>query len=146
MPANPWGLNMGETAIRNLEERVERLEKAVKALSEGVDSTERQTLRQTAHPISSDSTAASPSVGQRRGSAGTTPSSNVVLDQPTSTAGNSQFLGAVGVFCFILAGSYSIRLGITSGWITPMMQLAAVAIFGIGLVMAGFALRERDNQ
>jgi uncharacterized membrane protein len=27
-----------------------------------------------------------------------------------------------------------------------MMQLAAVAIFGIGLVMAGFALRERDNQ
>lgn len=27
-----------------------------------------------------------------------------------------------------------------------MMQLAAVAIFGLGLVMAGFALRDKDNQ
>lgn len=146
MTANPWGLNMPETVIKNLEERVERLENAVKALTEAVGSTQHRPARQTAHSISSDSASESHAGGHRRISTDGGSSPHAVPGQPIPSGGNSQFLGAVGVFCFLLAGSYSIRLGINSGWITPMMQLAAVAIFGIGLVMAGLALRDKDNQ
>jgi uncharacterized membrane protein len=59
---------------------------------------------------------------------------------------SAKFLGAVGVLCFILAGSYFIKLAIAQGWITPTMQLMAVVAFALSLIVAGFALRDSDTQ
>lgn len=137
---------MSDSAIKNLELRVEKLENAVRAL------VGEEALREPLHATRSE-----PSTPPRDPSqllkdqrndhirrALETPTHD--LEQPTPSSGNSQFLGAVGVICFVLAGSYSIRLGISSGWITPTIQLLAVTVLGLALIMAGFALREKDNQ
>jgi uncharacterized membrane protein len=59
---------------------------------------------------------------------------------------NAKLLGAVGVLCFILAGSYLIKLGIAEGWITPKIQLIALVAFAQVLIFAGFILHDRDVQ
>jgi uncharacterized membrane protein len=64
----------------------------------------------------------------------------------TDTPGSARFLGAVGVLCFLLAGSYFVKLAISEGWITPPMQLMALVGFSVALIFAGFLLRDLDNQ
>jgi uncharacterized membrane protein len=50
-------------------------------------------------------------------------------------------LGWGGAVAFLLAATYVIRLGIDSGWLTPIVQVAAVVAGGVVLIGAGFGLR-----
>ncbi|MGH8214582.1 MAG: DUF2339 domain-containing protein [Rhodanobacteraceae bacterium] len=53
----------------------------------------------------------------------------------------TSILGWGGALAFLLAAAYVIRLGIDSGWLTPVVQVAAVVAGGIVLIGVGFGLR-----
>jgi uncharacterized membrane protein len=53
----------------------------------------------------------------------------------------TSILGWGGALAFVLAAAYVIRLGIDSGWLTPVVQVAAAMAGGIVLIGAGFGLR-----
>jgi uncharacterized membrane protein len=55
-------------------------------------------------------------------------------------------LGWGGGIALVLAAVYLIRLGVDSGWLTPVRQVALAAIAGLALIVAGFALRGIDRQ
>ncbi len=58
----------------------------------------------------------------------------------------TQLLGWSGATALVLAAIYLIRLGIDSGWLTPVRQLA-LAAFGAGaLIAGGVLLRRLDRQ
>ncbi|MEZ4755021.1 MAG: DUF2339 domain-containing protein [Bdellovibrionota bacterium] len=59
---------------------------------------------------------------------------------------DSNLLGAVGVFFFILAASFFIKLAIDSGWLTPLRQFTGAVIFGCSLIALGFKLKKRDLE
>jgi uncharacterized membrane protein len=53
----------------------------------------------------------------------------------------TSILGWGGALAFLLAAAYVIRLGIDSGWLTPVVQVSSVVAGGIALIGAGFGLR-----
>ena len=55
-------------------------------------------------------------------------------------------LGWGGGIALVLAAAYLIRLGVDSGWLTPVRQVALASIAGLALVVAGFVLRGLDRQ
>jgi len=60
------------------------------------------------------------------------------------TQSTSKFLGCVAAICFVLAGSFLIKLAIDAGWLTPQRQLGLTFVLGISLIGAGFLLQKRD--
>src|SRR5882672_8961763 len=58
----------------------------------------------------------------------------------------TSILGWGGAVALVLAAAYLIRLGIDSGWLTPMRQVALAAIAGLVLIGAGFWLSALDRQ
>jgi len=64
--------------------------------------------------------------------------------------GNSSFatsiLGWGGAAAFVMAAAYLIRLGIDSGWLTPLVQIAAAVAGGLLLMVAGFRLRDSNPR
>lgn len=58
----------------------------------------------------------------------------------------TSILGWGGAAALVLAAAYLIRLGIDSGWLTPMRQVALAAIAGLLLIGAGFWLKALDRQ
>jgi len=55
-------------------------------------------------------------------------------------------LGKVGVICFVLAAGFIIKLSLDSGWLTPPRQVGLALMFGLGLIVAGFALMDSDRE
>jgi uncharacterized membrane protein len=55
-------------------------------------------------------------------------------------------LGWGGAAALVLAAAYLISLAIDAGWLTPMRQVACAALAGLGMIGAGFALRETNRQ
>lgn len=55
-------------------------------------------------------------------------------------------LGWTGASALVLAAAYLVRLGITSGWLTPERQVAGAAMLGLAMVGGGLALRLRDRR
>ncbi|MBI5868570.1 MAG: DUF2339 domain-containing protein [candidate division Zixibacteria bacterium] len=51
-------------------------------------------------------------------------------------------LGWGGVAALVLATAYMIRLAIENGWLTPARQVAIDGAFGLGLIVAGIAIRK----
>src|SRR5690349_8323921 len=58
----------------------------------------------------------------------------------------TSILGWGGAVALVLAAAYLIRLGIDSGWLTPMRQVALAVIAGLALIGAGFWLRALDRE
>jgi len=58
----------------------------------------------------------------------------------------SNVLGWAGAVALVLAAAYLIRLALNAGWLTPLVQVAAAALFGFLLVGAGFALRSANHR
>ena len=58
----------------------------------------------------------------------------------------TQLLGWSGATALVLAAIYLIRLGIDSGWLTPVRQLALAAFGGGALIVGGVLLRRLDRQ
>lgn len=54
----------------------------------------------------------------------------------------TSILGWGGALAFVLAAAYVIRLGIDSGWLTPVVQVATAMAGGFLLIGAGFGLRK----
>lgn len=59
---------------------------------------------------------------------------------------SGNWLGVVGIVCFVLAAAFIIKLSIDSGWLTPVRQIGLAALFGFGLIAAGFALMKSDRE
>lgn len=55
-------------------------------------------------------------------------------------------LGWAGAVAFVLAAAYLIRLAVDAGWLTPTVQVAGAALFGIALIAVGFALRSSNHR
>ena len=58
----------------------------------------------------------------------------------------TQLLGWSGATALVLAAIYLIRLGIDSGWLTPVRQLGLAAFGGAALIVGGILLRRLDRQ
>ncbi|MEW6445475.1 MAG: DUF2339 domain-containing protein [Pseudomonadota bacterium] len=65
---------------------------------------------------------------------------------PAPSFGATQLLGWSGATALVLAALYLIRLGIDSGWLTPLRQLALAAFGGGGLIAGGLLLRRLDRH
>jgi len=63
---------------------------------------------------------------------------------PQSKPSGGVWLASVGIFFFILAASFFIKLAIDSGWLTPARQLFGAMAFGFALITAGATLRSKD--
>lgn len=72
------------------------------------------------------------------------PAPQPIAAAPARTGGN--LLGIVGVICFVLAAGFIIKLSLDSGWLTPPRQIGLALMFGLGLVVAGFALLGADRE
>ena len=70
------------------------------------------------------------------------------ISSPTSTepkaAGN--WLGIIGIVCFVIAAGFIIKLSIETGWLTPARQLGLATLFGFALIGAGFRLLKTDRE
>ena len=58
----------------------------------------------------------------------------------------TSMLGWGGAAALVLAAAYLIRLGIDSGWLTPVRQVVLAALAGCALIGAGFALRSTGRS
>lgn len=58
----------------------------------------------------------------------------------------TQLLGWSGATALVLAAIYLIRLGIDSGWLTPVRQLVLATLGAGGLIGGGLLLRRHDRQ
>jgi uncharacterized membrane protein len=63
-----------------------------------------------------------------------------------SSLGIGSFLGVLAVFCFVLAGSYIVRLAIDAGLLTPERQILFGALFGFSLIWTGLRLSKGDRH
>lgn len=81
---------------------------------------------------------------------GSAPGRAVPARGQATTSGSPSFatgiLGWGGAAAFVLAAAYLIRLGIDSGWLTPLVQIAAAVAGGLLLIVAGFRLRDSDAR
>ncbi len=65
---------------------------------------------------------------------------------PVRKERSGNWLGVVGIICFVLAAAFIIKLSIDSGWLTPERQIGLAVLFGLGLIGAGFALMKSDSE
>ena len=145
-----------EPSLAELNARIERLEGLVERLVHQCPSqaptyqTGPMPVASTPPPCTTQTSSPSPSQASRTAlkDSAHTASSHIAPTsaQAAAAPGGAKFLGAVGVLCFLLAGSYLVKLAITEGWITPTMQLTALVVFALSLIFAGFLLKDRDNQ
>ncbi len=55
------------------------------------------------------------------------------------------WLGIIGVLCFVLAAGFIIKLSIETGWLTPARQIGIAVLFGLSLIAVGFRLMKSDR-
>lgn len=97
-----------------------------------------QDVRSPAQPVPVVAAQQKATVGAVNQSAGRQAAPAPVRDDGSAI---TSILGWGGALAFVLAAAYVIRLGIDSGWLTPVVQVAAAMAGGIVLIGAGFALR-----
>lgn len=129
-----------ESRIKTIEERLARLEKFL-----GMTKTE------TAPAAAPAPTAVAPQPAPAPAAAAALPTSFASAPQPAPAAApaprtGGNLLGIVGVICFVLAAGFIIKLSLDSGWLTPPRQVGLALMFGLGLVVAGFALMGADRE
>jgi uncharacterized membrane protein len=123
---------MEDSQIQQLRAQVEALSKRVNAL-EKLSGQEGKTTQQTA--------SAAPNTAQIKKIAAPDFKAPHV-----NKAQGGMWLAGVGIFFFILAVSFFIKLAVESGWLTPARQLFGAVLFGFALVVSGFRLKGRDHQ
>lgn len=73
-------------------------------------------------------------------------STRVQASAPGSSSFATSVLGWGGGAAFVLAAAYLIRLGIDSGWLTPLVQIATAVAGGLLLIVAGIRLRDSNPR
>ena len=114
-----------EARLAGVEERLARME---------------ATLASFAGPGPRPKPALPPASPQRQG--GQKPAA-ASLDRPALA---TSILGWGGAAALVLAAAYLIRLGIDSGWLTPVRQVVLAALAGFALIGAGLALRSTGRD
>lgn len=56
------------------------------------------------------------------------------------------WLGIIGVICFVVAAGFIIKLSIESGWLTPERRIISSLLFGTTLIATGFYLARKDRE
>ncbi len=56
------------------------------------------------------------------------------------------WLGAISVLCFVLAGAFIVVMAVQSGWLTPARQIGLAAILGVSLIGAGLRMLRHDRE
>lgn len=54
------------------------------------------------------------------------------------------WLGIIGIICFIFAAGFIIKLSIDSGWLTPPRQIGLAVLFGVSLIFGGIKFQKND--
>lgn len=67
-------------------------------------------------------------------------------DRPTESLQFGNFLGIVGIICFILAAAYLVKLSIDSGWLTPANRILLAGLFGLALIVTGTRKRFAETH
>ncbi|MDD3610357.1 MAG: DUF2339 domain-containing protein [Halothiobacillaceae bacterium] len=126
--------------LAQIEARLARLEEALAAMGEVRSSVQTHGgVEAQASPLPAlDASPPATRPTRSRRATRSTPSA--------STLGATQLLGWSGAMALVLAALYLIRLGLDSGWLTPLRQLL-LALLGAGsLIGAGLLLRRHDRQ
>lgn len=122
----------GESRMKSIEERLARLEKTLK-LSPAVPPASQSQIPVLPAP------SAAPSLPPK-------PVQPVTQPPAPGAPHSGSLLGVVGVICFVLAAGFIIKLSLDSGWLTPLRQIGLALMFGVGLIIAGFALMDSDLE
>lgn len=113
-----------------LENRLAAIERRVSWLEAALLNATRDGRAAAAHPVQSP---LAEHRGHSRAAATPAPSDD------RSVIG--AVLGWGGGVALLLAAAYLIRLGIDSGWLTPVRQVGLAALFGLALIGSGFLWR-----
>lgn len=62
-------------------------------------------------------------------------------DKVTEAMKSGNWLGIIGIICFVFAAGFIIKLSIETGWLTPERQIIIAGLFGLILITTGFLLR-----
>ena len=65
------------------------------------------------------------------------------MPKPEFKPGN--WLGVIGVICFVLAAGFIVKLSIDSGWLTPARQIGLAGLLGFALIGVGLSLLQSDR-
>ncbi|HLK70491.1 MAG TPA: DUF2339 domain-containing protein, partial [Steroidobacteraceae bacterium] len=127
-----------DTRLRLVEQRLERLERTILGITEPAP-------RGAAPVVSSPlPTAAAPSAPATTH----TPLARAAVParEPREALQATNILGWSGALALVLAAAYLIRLAISAGWLTPLIQIAATTVVGSALVCVGIGLRRREDD
>ena len=58
---------------------------------------------------------------------------------------SGNWLGLIGILCFVLAAGFIIKLSVDSGWLTPARQIGIAALFGLSLIIVGVKILKFDR-
>lgn len=123
------------TRLRLIEQRLDRLEQLVLGAS-------YPTPRATPAPVASHPVA--PAAPPRAGAATRPPVPPPVA--PREAVHVTNVLGWSGAVALVVAAAYLIRMAISAGWLTPVIQIAATTVLGSALVSVGIGLRRREDD
>ena len=101
-------------------------------------------LRNLEHSLHPTRPSEQRSMAPRPATASTSPTAATakVVDRFSDT-GN--WLGAVGVICFVFAAGFIIKLAVESGWLTPARQVGLAFLLGCSLIALGSHLFNKDQ-
>ena len=104
----------------------------------------QQPRRQAQVPVMQAKAAASDVTG--KSAPARAASARVQATAPDNSSFATSILGWGGAAAFVLAAAYLIRLGIDSGWLTPLVQIAVAVVGGLLLIIAGFRLHDSNPR
>ncbi|MEW6766137.1 MAG: DUF2339 domain-containing protein [Pseudomonadota bacterium] len=120
-----------------LEQRLNAIEARLARIEQALAST-------TAQPPAAPAPLPGPAHPTQRPSPWTIPADK--RPSPPSGIGATQLLGWSGATALVLAAIYLIRLGIDSGWLTPLRQLGLATLGAGALIAGGLMLRRLDRE
>lgn len=69
-----------------------------------------------------------------------------VNESKDSSSFSGRGLGYIAGLCFVLAASFTIKMAIDSGWLTPLRQVVMSGVLGVLLIYAGFIIKKIDEK
>jgi uncharacterized membrane protein len=131
-----------EQRLAAIEARLAQIELSLDAQASSTSTTSKEVV--SVRAAASSAFAALDDAGAAKKAA---PKSKRVEAQNTSSnLDATRLLGWSGATALVLAALYLIRLGIDSGWLTPLRQLGLAAFGGGALIVGGLLLRRLDRQ
>ncbi len=129
-----------EERLRNIEERLAALEARQPQLQPQPQAQPQAQPQQQPRPIPPTPLPQSKPIVPPRVEVAAPPPQSIESEESGSPV--TTIMGWGGVAALVLATAYMIRLAIENGWLTPARQVAIDGAFGLGLIVAGIAIRK----